>query len=198
MFRYRLVDQRVPAKLVLEYADFGSSHRVIELPSGHRALLCACYDMFGVAEQGPEPGRRGKDIRRIANADIEIKDSRNFLDARRECLSRWHELVKRRAPSVALAAIHGFDGHSTAYWQKHGIASASAALAKGYAVGAAHFEGGLPKHADSSILAAAHVKKSHLKNGVNRSQNAWHPTKSFQFKSQGIDVLVRLFDGNDA
>jgi hypothetical protein len=31
-------------------ADFGSPHRIVTLANGSRALLCACYDVFGVAE----------------------------------------------------------------------------------------------------------------------------------------------------
>lgn len=183
--------------LVLEYADFGSSHRLINLANGHRALLCACYDMFGVAEGGSKPGRRGKAIRRIAKGETEVKGRAAISKAKAECLTRWLELMKREAPSVALAAIHRFAGHSTAYWQKHGIASASAALGGGYALGAAHFEGGLPKHSGSSPLAAAQVEKSHLRQGVHRKQNAWIPKDGFTFESQGVEVLVRLFDGND-
>lgn len=183
-------------KLVLEYADFGSKDRIIELPNGHRGLLCACYDMFGVAEQGRKPGTRGKALRRIAKADTEIEDREELKEARKECLSRWRSLMTREAPSVALAAIHGFGGHSTAYWQKHGIASASAAMNKGYALGAAHFHNGMPKHAKSSTLAAAQVGKAHLKQGVDRRQHAWDPTDSFMFNWEGVDVLVRLFDGN--
>jgi len=40
--------------------------------------------------------------------------------------------------SVGLGAIHGFRQNSTAYWQKHGVATCSASLG-GFAVGAAHF-----------------------------------------------------------
>jgi hypothetical protein len=183
-------------KLVLEHADFGSKHRLISLPNGHRGLLCACYDMFGVAEQGRRPGARGKAIRRIAKADVEIEDRQELKAARQECLSRWKDLMQREAPSVALGAIHGFGGHSTAYWQKHGIASASAAMGKGYALGAAHFHNGLPKRAGSSTLAAAQVSKAHLKHGVDRRQNAWSPADSVRYKWYGVDVLIRLFDGN--
>lgn len=183
-------------RLVLEHADFGDTHRLVKLANGERALLCACYDMFGVAERNPTPGARGKAIRRIAKGKAEIRNPSELREAKSECLSMWHALLKREDPSVALAAIHGFYGHSTAYWQKHGIASASAALDKGYALGAAHFLRGLPKHTTASTLAAQGVAKAHLKKGIDRTQNAWRPSDSISFESQGVSVLARLFDAN--
>ena len=38
--------------------DFLAKERIVLLPSGRSAVLCACYDMFGVAEPSTQAGGR--------------------------------------------------------------------------------------------------------------------------------------------
>lgn len=110
--------------------DYRAKERLVHLPSGRSAILCACYDMFGVAER---PGRRGvqaKTIRRISSHGDEVDQSSgaSFRELREKCLAEWDALLTVNQVSVGLGAIHGFKQNSTAYWQKHGVATCSASL----------------------------------------------------------------------
>jgi hypothetical protein len=182
--------------LVCYQSDYGDPHRVISLPCGRTAILCACYDMFGVAERKRETIRT-KSILRIASGNIEYRTHRTpwkeFHQIRRECLRQWRDLLAAKNVTVGIAAIHYFEGHSTTYWQKHGIASCSASLGHGFAVGAAHFGDGLPYTQNSSTLAACRVPEHHLKQGEGRYRkpHSWKPTDGFEFGNS--NALVRLY-----
>lgn len=53
------------APLVCYAEDFDSPHRIVRLRSGRNALLCNCYDVFGVAERPDHPTCRTRYIRDI-------------------------------------------------------------------------------------------------------------------------------------
>lgn len=180
--------------------DYSTNHRVVALPSGRSAVLCACYDMFGVPEKDKRLGIQAKGIRRITDETRRYRRDANAItpDApavfRRElvkCVDGWSKLLDSKEVSVGLAAIHEFPAHSTVYWQKHGIASCSAALNGGLAVGAAHFISGLPSKASASPLAARRVPRHHLEKGVERPPHNWAAKDHF-FDPKG--ALVRLYE----
>lgn len=172
-------------------ADFGEHRRVVELPSGRKAILSACYDMFGIAERGNINGRRARNIRKIGTYQDRLKqDERDFEDTLKKNLAGFVTLLD--GVTVGIAAIHRFKGHSTGFWQRHGIASCSAALKSGFAVGAAHF-GEFPQQPNSSTLAAARVPAQHLTQGHQRQANSWVPNDHFEFRSRQGSALVRLF-----
>lgn len=188
--------------LTCQAPDYSTEHRVVTLPSGHAAVLCACYDMFGVAERNGRLGIQARSIRRIVDGERQYRRDDNtdkwdsphtFRAELTKCLDGWSNLIASKRVSVGLAAIHRFAGHSTVYWQKHGIASCSAALDGGYAVGAAHFASGLPSKASASPLAARAVPQRHLGQGVNRNPHNWAPQDSFWVGKKR--ALVRLYDG---
>jgi hypothetical protein len=81
-----------------------------------------------------------------------------FRASRDSSFAAWADLVAARAPDVLLATIHAFERPGLDdYWQRHGIAHASAAHGGALAVGAAHFLKSLPEY--GSTLAAYGVPK---------------------------------------
>ncbi len=173
--------------------DYGSDRRYVDLPSDHRALLCTCYDTFGVAEAVTGPGRRANLIRWLYSRNQgrhRVRDRKTVA----ECLTAWKDAVRRNRPSVALSAIHVFAAPGKdGYWQRHGISAASAALSGALSVGAAHFRR-LPRGNFKSPLADQNAPKAYLRGGTNRP---------FRVLSESISakppipiglVAVRLFE----
>lgn len=176
-------------------ADFLSTDRNVSLASGHSAALCACYDMFGVAERN-ERGTRARNIRWIGDLNGQL--GRGVTAVYREHLSdhldAFAEVIEHEECTVGISAIHYFAAHSTGFWQRHGLAACSASLARGrgnpgYAIGAAHFAD-LPRSPHASTLAAANVPSTHLGQGHGRQAHSWLPSDHFYFEDQ---ALVRLF-----
>jgi len=170
-------------------ADFSEARRVVNLSSGRRAILSACYDMFGVAERGNINGIRARNIRWIGRYNDQVKrGERGFTDRLARNLYDFGMLLD--GVTVGIAAIHYFDAHSTGFWQRHGIAACSAALKSGFAVGAAHFRE-LPERPNSSTLAAACVPAQHLTAGHQRQAHGWIPKDHFEHRCG--PALIRLF-----
>lgn len=175
--------------------DFTSASRFVSLRSGHRALLLGCYDAFGT-----------RSIVHSRYADlVAMRLARNrqggwhepSLALRHDFFVRWRALIRAHPPDLALCAIHGFkrpgmDG----YWQRHGIAGASAALGGIPVIGASHFNKALPRTAERSVLAAAGVPLSHLELGPHRPMHALAPSEGFTLADDdGWPVaLIRRFD----
>jgi hypothetical protein len=176
-------------------ADFASSPRFVSLRSGHRALLLGCYDAFGT---------RSVVHSRFADlVAMRLARGRHgglhepSLALRHAFLTRWRTLIRAHPPDLALCAIHGFkrpgmDG----YWQRHGIAGASAALGGIPVIGAAHFNKALPASVDRSVLAASSVPLSHLELGPHRPMHALAPDEGFTVADEDGDpvALIRRFD----
>jgi hypothetical protein len=110
-------------------------------------------------------------------------------------LLRRNSVFERQRPAHAVCAIHNFDRPGLdGYWQRHGIAAASAALNGGLVVGAAHFESGLPLPTDRSPLAAAGLKPSYLRLGQRRPLIGLAPSQAMVVKAGPLSSLVRLFE----
>lgn len=153
-------------------ADYGAPGRVIALANGKRALLCVCYDLFGVTETPGKPGARTQMISRMIGQGREVdrRRRRRFLETRRASVADWQRLLRTRQPEIAIALVHGFrrpglDG----YWQRHAIATAAAAIG-GPTIAAAHFTQRLPHHREAP-LASFEVPATHLAAGGHRQ--AW-------------------------
>jgi len=151
--------------------------------------------MFGVAER-QERGTRAGNIRVIGSDQdlIFIDRSAVLRELRDDLLTVFARSIDQDGCTVGIAAIHQFVGHSTRFWQCHGLAACSASLSRGrsdpgYAIGAAHFTG-LPRQPYASVLAAARVPASHLGQAQRRKAHSWLPTDYFYFEDQ---ALVRLF-----
>ena len=180
-------------------SDYGAEVRFVTLPNGSTAMLAACYDLFGLTEDPNAPGRRAQHVRYLWDGRY-IGTTGRITALRNACLAEWHRVLKAAQPDLAVCAIHrfkrpGLDG----FWQRHGIASASAVLNGGLVVGAAHFESWLPK-AGASTLASDRVPKRHLTAGTSRQAYRLAPSESFGVAQAGgeLAALVRLFEARPA
>lgn len=176
-------------------ADYASPHRFVILPSGHKAALCSCFDMFGICADAAMLAKRGLPIRDLwlPYGKCPRVEEPGFKPLREQALGQWHALLKEHKPTVALSAIHSFklpgrDG----YWQRHGLAVASASIGGGLAVGAAHFEERLPGP-NQSTLAAFDVPASVLAEGPKRSPHRAVPIAAKTIEAGGQTALLRLF-----
>jgi hypothetical protein len=175
--------------------DFASAARFVTLRSGQRVLLLGCYDAFG-ARSIVHPRHADLMAMRLAR-DRTGELQEPSLALRRSFLARWRALIEANPPDLALCAIHGFvrpgmDG----YWQRHGIAGASAALDAIPVIGAAHFNKALPRTSYRSVLAAAGVPLSHLDLGPHRPMHALAPAEGFTVADDDGEpvALIRRFD----
>jgi hypothetical protein len=181
-------------------ADFSSPHRIITLANGNRALLCACYDVFGVAEAIVGPTTRLRYIRYLALDQRYDGVSAGFLAVRRRLVAKWGQLLADQWVDVVLTAVHRFQQPGRdIFWQRHGLATASAALGGGLAVGAAFFTDRLPDGRSrwSSPLAACGVPMEHLEQGLHRPARGFEPIGALAINGRRKGkprALVRLFD----
>lgn len=186
-------------KSIAGYAeDFNSPFRTIMLPSGHRAMLCACYDMFGINEWPDVPSPRKTYMRYLyLEGQLLTKTDRNWERIKRNLISKWRDIVddKEKPVEVAIAAIHRFAWpNADCFWQRHGIATASAALGGGLAIAAAHFRDFLPYQSESA-LAAFNVPKIHLKQGCHRQAHSYHAHDALPEVRCGKEsAIIRLYN----
>ena len=177
--------------------DALSGARFVELPNGDTALLSACYDAFVHTELVLGPTKKRLAMRYIGSTTGEGWDELSRREADR-MLEAFEIRLAEYQPRVHLAAIHGFKRPGgELLWQRHGIATASAALEGALTVGAAHFSESLPASADSAPLAAFGVFRSHLHAGAHREACAHYPIASFETHlkwAPSTRALVRLFE----
>lgn len=172
--------------------DYASQRRFVDLANGSRASLAACYDLF-LADQAWSHSNRSS-IRRLLTDEepVQIGDAA-FAALRNSCLVAWARLIREQRPDVALACIHRFVIGTDGFWQRHGLAKASAIMGGGLAVGAAHFRPRLPV-TEMSSLASTGVPRTHLNAGLSRKAHrlsplAWHVVNA----PRGRKALLRLF-----
>ena len=177
--------------IVLNADDYGSDRRFVDLPSGHRALLCVCYDAFGVSEAVTGPGRRASLIRWLytkARGRHRVRDRETVA----KCLASWKDAVRRNQPSVVLSAIHAFAAPGRdGYWQRHGISAASAALNGALSAGAAQFKR-LPEDRAKSTLSDKKRDQKHLRQGNMRPLYAVGSTRCSIEPANSGQVTIRL------
>jgi hypothetical protein len=175
--------------------DFGSTYRYITLVNGSRAVLCACYDAFGLAETPEQPTARSRIMRQISvRGELIEQGDPHFVRRRGQCIAAFRRRFAAEMPDLALAAIHEFkrpgrDG----YWQRHGIAVASAALNGGLAVGAAHFRWQLPS-LEQAPLAAMGVPSVHIDETFKRRARRHYPITDCDVTlGKDPDAVLRLY-----
>jgi hypothetical protein len=185
--------RRFVSPFVGDYADPG---RLVQLPSGQTTLLHACYDLFGTADLGNNSSQRRNAIRRLLSSRGKVAfGTDQFRALRDQGWASYRELVATAAPTVAVSPLHGFQGVGRdGYWQRHGIARASATLGGALVVAAAHFSSGLPGP-DRSTLAASGVPRSHLSAGPSRKAHRLRPVASLTIEAPGgLRALLRIFE----
>ncbi len=154
--------------------DVDQPRRLVRLRNNRHAILCACYDGFGLRASVDPRFADQSSIRWIREPDQPI---RWFYAAERPTyLDRWASFLKAHPPDLALIAIHHFvrPGRDC-YWQRHGIAGASAALNGVPILGAAHFREHLPQEGHVSPLASMDVPREHLFEGHFRRAHPLFP-----------------------
>jgi hypothetical protein len=178
--------------------DYSESSRFLTLPNGSRALLFACYEAFGVVERPTAMSIRSYAVRRLFSQGRIVDGwDAEFVDLRRACLTAWQRRLERERPDVVLTAIHSFaQPGREGYWQRHGIALASAALDGALSVGAAHFRRALPTGDGQAPLAAAGVPTDHLIQGCRRRMWRHYAIDScpvFHRHAKRPDGVLRLY-----
>ncbi len=178
--------------------DYDTEHRIVTLPNGSIALLASCYDAFGLAEPILGPTARTRYIRNINDGEKRYSyGDRGFAELRHNCLNRWETMIKTNPIDVALTTIHNFgEPGSDLFWQRHGLATASAAMKGGLAIGASHFWDELPDSTqfDQSPLCAFNVKESHLRKGLHRKAERLSCVDAIEVKHTKVgSAIIRLF-----
>ena len=176
-------------------ADADTPGRLVKLASGATAMLSVCYDAFALAELATgQLGRRGN-MTWLATG--RHKGRRMSQGEGRDLLSRLNTQLKEARPTVGLVGIHRFKKPGRELlWQRHGIATASAALGGGLVVGASHFLKALPFRAGQSSLAAYGVPVGHLSLGMRRTARVHAPLDGFFVDlpwAPHVRALVRLY-----
>jgi hypothetical protein len=117
---------------------------------------------------------------------------------RRAQVVAWHQLLRCQQPDIAIAVVHRFERPGLdGYWQRHGIATASAALG-GFAIGAAHFHRWLP-HRLETPLAAFGVPADHLAQGPHRRAWPHLPIEQIEvYRRHRPAAVLRLYTYGDA
>lgn len=175
--------------------DFATRSRVIALSRGSLALLNACYDIFGVADLAGNTMSRRHAIRRLLTKRGMLPIGKTGFRAQRdECLAAIGGVVASTDLRALLVSIHGFEQPGRdGYWQRHGIARASAAHGGALVVGAAHFRKGLPAP-EASTLAAYGVPRSQIGDGASRRAHSLAPVHSAILETpKGLRGLLRVF-----
>jgi hypothetical protein len=175
--------------------DFGTRSRAIALSGGSMVLLNACYDVFGVADVSSGTMARRHGIRRLLTKRGMLPiGSAGFKAQRDDCLVAVGGLIASTPLKGLVVSIHGFEQPGReGYWQRHGIARASAACGGALVVGAAHFRKGLPSP-EASTLAACEVPRSHIADGAYRRANMLAPAYSAILETRmGLRGLLRIF-----
>lgn len=172
--------------------DFDCPDRVLHLASGDRAVMAACYDMFGIADTAQRADKRRRQIHTILD---DAQSAPGTLGPSRAARLDVHrQFIWETRPDLGLAAIHEFPAsRGVVHWQRHGIAACAAAI-KGIAIGAAHFGDTLPTPTRST-LAARRVPLSHLSmpDRTRRQAHSWAPKQHAYLQTLAGHALLRMF-----
>lgn len=191
------VDGKKNPPMIVYENDFSSNSRVIELSSGKKAMLCSCYDMFGIATRFNEQSNKLSKIRVLKNKEGQFVTGRNLQLTKKSCFNSWKNLFDENKVSIGISAIHRFNKPGRdIFWQRHGIASASAALNGNLAIGAAHYKEELPEQLNNISLASKDVPIDHLSLGSFRKANHLKPLtlKTIQSKTDPqLKAVLRTY-----
>lgn len=173
-------------------SDYGQHDRALRLRGGALAEISVCYDAFGLPERlGPTANRRH--ARYIVGGDSRVDILSSSL--RHELMDILGSQLRNRSSDLTLVGIHGFERPGRdGYWQRHGIATASAAMFGGPCLGAAHFRASLALPG-TSTLAARDVPRVHLDQGAHRAAHTLSPSAFLTIEKRGRPIaLLRRFD----
>ena len=181
--------------MTLHEKDFSDKKRLITLANGEKALLCVCYDMFGISDTLRSKQEKLRKAVLVRDANGNLSTSQDKKKTLSRAFDAHRALIEKEHPGLALATIHRFEKQGREiFWQRHGIASASAALGGGLALGAAHIET-LPLNPSAMPLASVGVPKNHLESGMQRQAHTAKPLGEKIIHSDKGSGLLRLFQG---
>jgi hypothetical protein len=183
-------------RMITWLGDYDARARLVTLPNGQRALIAACYDVFGLALRRGRAARLLSNVRAIGDEAGRVAEGAGAELAlrKRTAVDLWRATLSSHSPQIVLAAIHMFRrAGREGYWQRHGIAMASAAVSGGLVVGAAHFVEKLPSP-NRATLAATGVPRRHLKLGTKRRQHVLLPTRVLSASAGELEALVRVYE----
>jgi len=190
-------NQKRLKRAIATYAsDFNDMHRIVRLACGTNALLCACYDMFGANVWKNTPSPRKSYIRYLYDGETLLtRNSPNFKATIENYVSAWQHMIKEREVGVVLSSIHEFGWpNAELYWQRHGIATASAAQGGILALAAANYRDFLPEP-EQSPLAAFNVSYEHVHAGNYRKAEPFAAKDALEeFHVDNESALIRLFE----
>ncbi len=178
--------------------DYATDHRIIRFNNERTAVLCACYDIYGISETPVNPTGRTNYIHYIntnpkKGTYITDEDGPNpaFKIVRSSCVASFQDLLKRNNVTIAICPVHGFKkNESDLYFQRFGFA-VSATYLKGITIGAAHYAPKrFPPKGKDVVLAA---KPGNWKIGNLRKHietNTFHPAKTINL----ADALIQIFE----
>jgi hypothetical protein len=191
----KIFPTRFDPNYVCNIEDYACPERVIKLASGERALLTACYDMFGAADTARASTPRQRSIRHLkldSGEDVSLSYTLKLRVAHASLLE---------GVTLGLSTIHEFPSEpnlsahaGVGFWQRHGLAACAAVL-RGRTVGAAHFSVSLPRTPAASPLAAANVPRRHLTMPNRTLRRSWHwrPADYAVTMTEAGPALLRLF-----
>ncbi len=173
--------------------DFGDPGRAVRLPNGVLTELATCYDAFGLSERvvGPTPNRRHIRYGYVGGTTaVQLRPIQRdwFMGA-------YLDAIEHRQASIILVGVHGFERPGRdGYWQRHGIATASAAMNGIPCIGAAHYAAALPG-LQSTPLAARSVPTRHLWAGSRREAFPLQPdARLYLMRRDEPALLLQRFD----
>lgn len=176
------------------FQDVYDPMRFISLCNGKRAILNTGYDVFTLSDVKTNNRSRLRGLR-FLDAGSQTDNDERALAARQnksELFCEWEQKLYDEAPDVSLTAIHNFDRpERSVFYQRHAIASASAALEGGLSVASSHYRNALPKNPRALTLASNKVPFDHLSQGSQRKAHCLIPEKQINKKN----YTLRLFKG---
>jgi len=182
--------------IAVYYDDFDDTYRIISLPCSRNVLLCACYDMFGVNVYANSPSPRKNYIKYMYyKGELLKRDSPNFKRILNQRIAAWQNMLTKHEVEAVLSSIHRFNyPNAELYWQRHGIATASAAMGGKLAIAAANYRDYLPE-ADEAPLAAFNVATQHITAGNHRKAEPFHAKDSLpELEIDNEAAIIRLFE----
>jgi hypothetical protein len=167
------------------------------LIGGREMLLAVCYDAFVFSEMANGPTQKRKAMRYLFDPEDAVV---RLTDAGRAELLAELRGFRRSPPAAALVGVHGFKRPGRElYWQRHGIATTSAALRGALVVGAAHYRRLTWKpEATSAVLAARAVPGVHLRQGLHRKAHRLAPVAIVRAQVKNkkkLSAVLQLFEG---
>lgn len=159
----------------IQAPDFNDVSRFINAGQSN-AIMHTCYDIFGSVDilSGKSSPNR---LSHVPSPSVKNTNKKKCYEAYADILRPWASDTAH--PFVSVNIHHFAKPGRDIFYQRHGIASASAAFNGALVIGAAHFEETLPNVASQSTLAAYGVPYSHLSAHFHRQA---HSLEALDFK----------------